>query len=222
MKTMVVAAALIIWGSGQALAADVAASEIAPAGFVWSGGYVGLQAGYGWGDTRFDDDAYRPSQPMDIGGLTAGVTIGYNYQFHPNWVAGVEADFSWSGIDGREADIGGSWGCDDACSTEIEWYGTARVRLGYAIDRLLVFGTGGLAVGRVHGELEGAGPVWDNEHTNVGWAAGAGVEYAFTQNWTAKLEYMHIDLGWTDRTGPAEFTTDADFDALRFGINYKF
>lgn len=225
MKTQILAAALLIGSSTYALAADAVVDEVVvvDSAYNWSGVYVGGLVGYGWGDTRYEDDSDVTTDPIDLDGASVGLTVGYNYQFHPNWVAGVEADVSWSGIDASEPTTpDGNWGCGDACTTEVEWYGTVRARLGYAMDRFLVYGTGGLAVGRVKGELENSGPEWVTKDTNVGWAAGAGVEYAFTQNWTAKLEYMHVDLGWTDRSGINDFRTDADFDAVRVGINYKF
>lgn len=208
----------------QAMAADVV--DDAPAGFNWSGAYVGGLIGYGWGDSRFDDGV--PSNSFDIDGFAGGLTVGYNYQFNPNWVVGVEGDVSLSGIKGSVGPgnlgqpNGGAWTCGSGpCTTEIPWYATARARLGYAIDNLLIYGTGGVAVGRIESQIEND-PDWVTEKTKFGWAAGAGIEYAFTQNWTVKGEYLHVDLGWTDRNAASDFKADADFDAVRFGINYKF
>jgi outer membrane immunogenic protein len=65
-------------------------------------------------------------------------------------------------------------------------------------------------------------PTYVVKDTNVGWAAGGGVEYAFNANWTAKLEYMHVDLGWTSRNEAEDFKSNARFDAVRVGLNYKF
>ncbi len=230
MKSKVLAAAILIGTAGIANAADAVIDDVVvvDSAYNWSGVYVGGVVGYGWGDSRFEDSFPEPSNSFDIDGAFGGLTVGYNYQFVPNWVVGLEADVSFSGIKGSfgpgnlDTPSGTGWGCSSGpCTTEIDWYGTARARLGYAVNNFLLYGTGGLAVGRVESRIENTTD-YVIEDTNVGWAAGAGVEYAFTQNWTAKLEYMHVDLGWTDRNVEQDFRSDAELDTVRFGINYKF
>jgi outer membrane immunogenic protein len=230
MKSMLFATAALVALSASAFAADAVNVEPVPAPlpvastYNWSGAYVGAQAGYGWGDSKFHDSV--DSNPFDIRGFIGGATVGYNYQFQPNWVVGAEADFSYSAIKGSfgPGNIGqpdgSGWGCSPgACATDIHWYGTARARVGYAVNNLLVYGTGGLAFGQVESQIENTSG-WYVKHTNVGWAAGAGVEYALDTHWTTKLEYMHVDLGWTDE--PEAIKANAKFDAVRIGLNYKF
>ena len=231
MKSILLATTILVGLSGGAIAAEAVNTEPAPAplpvasAYNWSGGYVGLTAGYGWGDSKFHDSV--DSNPFDIRGFIGGVTAGYNYQLQPNWVVGAEGDISYSAIKGGfgPGNIGRPggryWGClPGACTTDIHWYGTARARVGYAVDNLLVYGTGGLAFGQVESKMENNPANWYVKHTNVGWAAGAGVEYAFDPHWTTKLEYMHVDLGWTDH--PGLMKTSAKFDGVRIGLNYKF
>lgn len=230
MKFAVLAAMIVAASSGMAFAADaVTTTEPAPlpvaSTYNWTGGYAGVTAGYGWGNSKFHDSV--DSNPFDIRGFIGGVTLGYNYQFQPNWVVGAEADISYSAVKGSfgPGNIGqpdgAHWGCfPGACDTKVQWYGTARARVGYAVDNVLLYGTGGLAFGEVESQMEGAGSGWYVKHTNVGWAAGAGAEYAFDAHWTTKFEYMHVDLGWTDH--PQLMKSSAKFDAVRIGLNYKF
>lgn len=225
MKSILLTATFLCAVSGAAFAADTV--EVAPvsAGFIWTGGYVGLQAAYGWGDTRFDDGA--TSNWFDVDGFAGGLTAGYNVQFAGNWVAGIEADLSISGVDGAfgpgnlgQPD-GSSWGCgSDACTTDVDWYATARARLGYAFDNLLVYGTGGLAIGRVKSQIVDDLAFYVSD-TNIGWSAGAGVEYALNQNWSVKAEYLHVDLGWTELANDF-FKSETKFDTVRLGVNYRF
>ncbi|TPM16337.1 outer membrane protein [Mesorhizobium sp. B2-3-5] len=224
MKSVLLAVAALVALSGGAFAADVVTELPVAASYNWSGAYLGAQAGYGWGDSKFHDSV--DSNPFDIRGLVGGVTAGYNYQFQPSWVVGAEADVSYSAVKGSfgPGNIGqpdgSSWGCfPGACDTKVHWYGTARARVGYAIDNLLIYGTGGLAFGQVESQIENI-PGWYVKHTNVGWAAGAGAEYALDAHWTTKIEYMHIDLGWTNH--PEAIKASAKFDAVRIGLNYKF
>ncbi len=225
MRALLLATAFLFAAGGSAFAADAVAELPVASTYNWSGGYVGLTAGYGWGDSKFNDGG--ESNPFDIKGFIGGVTVGYNYQFNQNWVAGIEADLSYSGIKGSFGPGnlgepgGGSWTCGSgACVTKVDWYSTVRGRIGYAFDNILVYGTGGLAVGHVKSGIDNSSS-YQASRTNVGWTAGGGVEYAFNQNWTAKLEYLHVDLGWTGLSN-GFFKSDAKFDAVRIGLNYKF
>lgn len=218
MRQLLFAAGILALGGGTAAAQDPA--------YDWSGAYVGVQAGHGWGDSRFSDIGID-SNTFDIDGFLGGVTLGYNYQFDPHWVAGVEADFSFANVEGTfgpgnlGVPGGGTWNCPTgACVTDVKWFSTARARIGYAFDNVLLYGTGGLAIGRVESQIENA-LSWVVKDTNVGWTAGAGVEYAVNANWTTKLEYMHVDLGWTGENAIG-FKSDAQIDVVRVGIAYKF
>jgi outer membrane immunogenic protein len=110
----------------------------------------------------------------------------------------------------------------------VDWFGTLRGRVGYASDRWMLYGTGGYAYGRNHIEIVG-NSAFSSSPTESGWTAGGGLEYAFAPNWTAKFEYLHVDLGdrirWTTFTpvgAPDPGFARVSFDAVRVGLNYKF
>ncbi|MGB9028185.1 MAG: outer membrane protein [Rhodomicrobium sp.] len=187
----------------------------------WTGFYLGATAGYAWGDSRFYD--FEVTNSFNVDGFTGGGEIGYNFQFSPNWVAGIDADIS-SGISGKfgpgelNTPSGSSWNCGSgACVTDVNWYGTVRGRLGYAFNNVLVYGTGGLAYGGVDSRIENSS-TYKVSSTNTGWTAGGGVEYMFAPNWSGKIEYLHIDLGWTPE--PLSLKSETEFDVVRAGVNY--
>jgi outer membrane immunogenic protein len=193
--------------------------------FSWTGFYIGATAGYAWGDSRFNDG--ETSNPFDIDGGVFGGTIGYNLQFHRNWVAGIEADIS-NGPSGSFGPgnlgqpNGTGWGCGSGpCTTDVDWFGTLRGRLGFSADRLLVYATGGMAYGNINSRIENT-TNFRADDTTVGWTVGGGVEYAFAPSWSFKVEYLHVDLGWTEKQGPLPFKSDAEFDVVRAGLNYRF
>ncbi|MFJ6323120.1 MULTISPECIES: outer membrane protein [unclassified Rhizobium] len=209
-------------------AADLAVStppqapvDVAPT-FSWTGFYVGVNAGGGFGGS--DDVGFHSFGnylgrygKLDGSGFLGGGQIGYNYQFDPNWVVGLEADF-------QGADISDSFNNGTAsASSKIDWYGTLRPRIGYAFDNTLFYGTGGLAYGHVNYKGALGGASFDDDKTKAGWTVGAGIEHAFTDHVTAKLEYQYVDFGSSNMGGDA-FNSKAslDFHAIRVGLNYKF
>jgi outer membrane immunogenic protein len=163
-------------------------------------------------------------------GFIGGAEIGYNYQFN-NWVAGIEADIQ--GIAGQavNASITSSPGTLSSTlngSMDTKWLGTLRGRLGFLpAPTLLVYGTGGLAYSEIQATtalsqsdssivFTGSGTGGDGFAQLVtGWTAGGGVEWMFTQNWTAKVEYLHYDLG------TASFTWQAQDTAVNVGDIYQ-
>jgi outer membrane immunogenic protein len=200
----------------QASAADLGrAPRVAPAPvyapvYSWAGLYLGVNGGYGWGDSAWST---QTGSFNTSGGLFGG-QIGYNWQFGQT-VLGLETDIQWSGIKGNG-------NCAFGCETKNNWFGTARGRLGYAYDRWLPYVTGGLAYGEIQ-----ANPSFgfaSSNTTNAGWTVGAGVEYAFAQNWTAKVEYLYMDLGDFNTVVSAPTPTTVDFKAniVRGGINFRF
>lgn len=206
-KFLLTGAALAVLAvATPALAADMAvrgpvykAPAVAPL-FNWTGFYAGGHVGYGWGD----------ASGVDTNGWFGGGQIGVNYQFAPNWVWGVEADVSGGQIDGGNAATVGRFKNDV--------FGTARVRLGYTVDRTMVYGTGGLAWADSKATL---GAVSDSQ-TNIGWALGAGIEYAFAPNWSAKIEYMHADYGSDNYHITPTTKIDYKTDTVKLGVNYLF
>ncbi len=182
----------------------------------WTGFYVGLNAGYGFGSSDWSAVPTASNKPK---GFLVGGTLGYNYQVG-SWVFGLEGDFDWSNVKGSaDCAVGIS------CSTSNTWLATFRGRLGYAFDRWLPYITAGGAYGNVKAEVSvpAFGLAASTAKSQLGWAFGAGREYAFLGNWTAKIEYLYVDLGNFD-TGPAPIVNNVSFkeNIVRAGLNYKF
>jgi len=231
-------------------AADAVVEEaavIVEPGFNWTGGYVGANIGYGWGDfeQNFGADVVilgpiSEGFDADGDGILGGAQAGFNWQ-SGQFVFGVEVDVQAADIDGgsnRFFDFGLAT-LDADVSTEIDWFGTARGRIGFVpTERLMIYGTGGFAFGETTSTASyeaipiiGA-PASDSassSDTRTGWAAGAGAEYAFADNWTLKAEYLYVDLGeetFLNIVEPgifeADLTSDVTLQTVRLGVNYKF
>jgi outer membrane immunogenic protein len=223
MKGPLVASALLSLIGGHAFAAD--AVNVEPAAVHdWSGVYVGGQIGYGFGKTDAtynlpNTPTVRGSQDYDTDGFLGGVQIGYNYQINAA-VLGVVADFSGADIKGHSGEI--TSGLSDSYDTKVDWFGTLRARAGYAFDRTLVYGTGGLAFGSVENQYPYNG--FSEKNTKIGWTIGAGLEQAISDHWSASFEYQYVDL--RDQTidfAPNSSTTfDNTFNTVKIGMNYKF
>jgi outer membrane immunogenic protein len=203
--------------AGVANAADVSVSEKHPVyqpvvtpSYDWSGLYVGLNGGGSWGISRFNFAVPGTAGVGTTGGLFGG-TAGANYQIG-HLVLGLEGDFDW-------ADVSGSGHCSVAgftCSSRNDWLGTARGRIGYAFDRFMPYVTGGAAFG----DLKATAPAWASIGSEqTGWTVGGGIEYALSNKWTIKLEYLHVDFG---NINWPPVRVHFDEDTVRAGINYKF
>jgi outer membrane immunogenic protein len=180
----------------------------------WTGYYAGINAGYAWDGTSSWDIPPVQNKPQ---GYLVGATLGYNYQTG-SFVWGLEGDIAWADVKGSVACLGLL-----SCETENNWLGTARGRIGYAFDRFLPYITGGGAFGSVKATVN-PGPLATNDTTRFGWTVGAGLEYAFMGNWTAKIEYLYVDLGTFDPGFTVPPTTSVSFkeNIVRAGLNYKF
>lgn len=206
MRVRLLASTAVLAGIVAGLAAPAAAADLSggypPVAyaqpvpvFTWTGFYLGANVGYGWGSSGFDSPA----------GAVGGLQAGYNFQFASPFVLGIETDLSLSGISG------GSFGVD--------YFGTVRARLGWAIDRVLIYGTGGFAYGQ--GNLDFFG--LSSSATQTGWTLGAGAEFALDRNWSARAEYLYVDLGsatFPTLVGPV--STGIDANILRAGVNFRF
>jgi len=222
MKRLLLAGVgLMTLAASSAVAADLPASMPTKAPpmmyqpYNWSGWYLGINGGYGWGNSNWVSPPPLVSTGnFDVDGGMVGGTLGVNWQSGA-WVFGLEGDIDWS-------DIKGSAACGALnCETSNNWFGTFRGRVGYAFDRFLPYFTGGLAVGNVEAGGLGLGTESD---TRAGWTVGAGVEWAVNGPWTAKVEYLYADLGKTGCNIACGGPTDVKFDAniVRAGINYRF
>jgi outer membrane immunogenic protein len=228
VKTQILAAALLLGSSTYALAADPGLPmEEAPVGFNWTGGYVGVQVGYGWGDSYYEN-SYGDFANYDPDGVLGGLYAGYNHQLSNNVVLGVDADLSWSGMDGDEPFYyEGDLDPDYRSTSDIEWSGALRARLGYAFDRFLPYIAGGVSFARYEfGLYENGVEQFTQKNTWTGWNIGAGVDYAFTDNILFRAEYRYTDFGSKDfgDLWDGEAWTDVDLDThdIRIGIAYKF
>jgi outer membrane immunogenic protein len=169
-------------------------------GYSWAGPYLGGNLGYAWGSV--DNNLTKPS------GLSGGVQAGYNWQNgNGSWVFGLEGDIQATGAD----DTFAPWKFSNP------WFGTVRGRAGYALGNVLFYGTGGLAFGELRATTFGL----SESHTNVGWTLGAGAEMGFAPNWSAKVEYLFVDLSNSDFviTGASN---GYRFGLVRAGVNYRF
>jgi outer membrane immunogenic protein len=245
----------------------------------WSGVYIGAHVGYGWSDFDFRDPSATFSVPGFVlpnagvitfpltrsyegDGFLGGGQVGFNAQFG-SLVLGVEGDLSAAGIYGTFrstsgptpfAGIGGIGAgivtTSEGVANDLEWLGTVRARVGWAFDRWLVYGTGGVAFGRVESSADITifnGPqsltlASSDGKAHTGWAAGVGIEGMITPSLSAKLEYLYADLGRETHTAPGALTgtpgivallppgtsvqTRGDFKVevhtLKLGLNYRF
>ncbi len=208
--------------AAPSLAADLHPPLKAPvyvAPFSWSGFYVGINGGYGWGTSNWSSSV-TSGKPKPNGGLVGG-TIGYNLQTG-NWVWGIEGDIDASWMKGSDNTGTGLCSGSAGCETKDSWFSTVRGRIGYAFDRWLPYITAGGAFGDVKMTPNAGTSTTD---TQAGWTAGAGVEWAFIGNWSAKLEYLYADLGKANCGATnCGISTDVSFkpNIVRLGVNYRF
>jgi outer membrane immunogenic protein len=234
------AAALV---SGPALAADLSrpiykAPVVAAAPyFNWSGCYVGAHGGGAWGQKRWTDPLFFDTEfsSHDVSGAIAGGQVGCDFQTGA-FVFGVEGSGSWADLSGSSIDALSGGTLRDR--SRIDFIGTVTGRIGWAWDRTLLYVKGGGAVVddrfRVSCEVAivgcAAGDTFARaDQSRWGWLVGAGIEYAFTPNWSVKLEYNYMDFGRErlDFTGPTfvgtiPYDIDQRVHVVKAGINYRF
>jgi outer membrane immunogenic protein len=264
-SALLASAAILTAGSAFAadLPARVAAPApyvAAPPIFTWTGFYVGVNAGAGFNNRNngyvtngFGTTTFVTSSGFGNGndvGFTGGGQVGYNWQFG-SWVIGAETDIQGIAGNNHNNDF---FGVTPTFATAtgpglppgvvvvpgggvrgLDWFGTVRARAGVAFDRALIYATGGFAYGGGGGNNNGF--VFDNgSSTRTGWTVGGGVEYAFTNNLTAKIEGLYVNLGNGNHNNGGVFYDTAsntifvgsgrhhnnDFGVVRAGLNYKF
>lgn len=212
-------------------AADLPASPPTPSVSVpaiapvpdWSGFYLGIEGGGVFGSSKKNFSNATSTGDFTVDGAIGGGTVGYNHEWGPI-VAGLEGDFSASGVSGKTTCPTPTF----TCETNTSWLATVRPRLGYSLGNVMFYATGGLAVGdvnvRSYLNATGGGGV-DFTKTEVGWTAGAGAEMSIYSNWSLKAEYLYVRL--TDTDGPGNVaglttTTSLDENIFRGGLNYSF
>jgi outer membrane immunogenic protein len=237
------AIALPVAAIGSVSAPSVAEAQAANPS--WTGFYVGGSAGGAWGNSSQHDEGFTIISeviPADgryhIKGPVAGGGFGYNWQ-SGQWVTGFETDLSWADVKGHGVCAAGP----EDCGTKVSALGTVRARLGWVLgggapaysgmptkaapvvysSGPLLYVTGGFAYGRVHAWDDftpASGTKW-----LTGWTAGGGVEWKLAGNWTARLEYLYVDLHrkqiFEIVPGTPEFV-NAKMNVVRLGLSYQF
>ena len=235
VRSFVALTLLSALGSGPALAADFPLPTAEPPRpptiydpngpyTNWAGAYLGLNAGYGFGSSQWTLGLLGTSV-FDTSGFLFGGTVGFNYPISVVMI-GLEGDVDWSGLSGNAGNCAvNASGAAAACQTKNNLLGTARARVGYALDRTLIYVTGGAAIAPVQAGLNP--PSTFDSATKLGWAAGAGAEFAFFGNWSAKVEYLYIDLAMSSCSTAANCGTAAGSsvafteNVVRGGFNYR-
>jgi outer membrane immunogenic protein len=230
-----IVALLAVVGLGLGLAQSASAADLSAPSYYkapplattsgWTGWYVGVNGGGGWGQTShsvaFAAPGVAAATTGDFGtsGGLVGGTVGYNFQFG-QWLLGGEADLDWSNIQGTFNGTALGGGAGASVSSQLNWLETTRARVGWVWNRAVFYGTAGAAMGGVTANATGAGLTASDTQTRFGWTAGAGIEYAFTNNISAKVEYLYVDLGTQ-----TQITVDSvkfNDNIVRGGLNLRF
>ncbi len=231
----------------SAFAADLGIPPVQPQvvipPFTWTSCYAGAQAGGGWGKKEltdtvgiFSDITKYSSTSVDVTGYMVGGQFGCDYQFAPTWVVGIEGAATGGNI--SKTTNFAVPGDTASFRSTTDFLASITGRLGYAFDRWLVYGKGGVALvgDRYHADDVNGNYFFDATENRIGWTAGAGIEWAFTPEWSVKLEYDYYGFGtkslsFTDTTilGPAisptgVFTAPANISQtiqlVTLGVNF--
>jgi outer membrane immunogenic protein len=223
MKFQLAAAALLA-STAIASAADLPArtytkapQPVSPV-YNWSGFYVGVMGGYAWSDqvtVGITGIGRATTASSDLNGGFGGGTIGYNWQYSPNWVFGIEAEVAGADISYSEG-IPGVYALTD----KIDMTGSVTGRLGYAFGPGLLYAKGGWAFAnnKISGNIFAVPFSESNLHS--GWTIGGGLEYMFAPAWSAKVEYMYADF--ENKTYFNVLQLGTSLHTIKGGINYHF
>lgn len=238
LKKLFLTGATVILTTSAALAADM----VEPAAYDWSGPYIGLQGGYGWDKPSVNLDKSpalgsidQDARSFNRDGFLGGIFAGYLLQ-QDSLVFGLEGDVEYADMNGSTKAVQGGAIELGRLESDIDWLASLRLRAGFAMDRALIYATGGLAVGGAELEFSPTpGPFLDmsrdsDEATKVGWTLGGGIEYAMADSLSVRFEYRYTDLGTlearaTDNVDPAVFEdleVKNAFHAVRAGLTWRF
>ncbi len=214
IKQILLGSALVVSAAGAGFAADLPAYP-APAMYDpepvynWTGFYAGGLIG---GVTaKFTNSSSAAGPGGDAGGFTIGAQAGYNHQINSNWAVGVEADVSYQDIGAKSSGAG---------RFDEDWMGTLRLRGGYTFSRYFVYATAGVALTSREAKVFGAG---SGDDSVFGFTGGIGVEGKINDRWSAKLEYLYVDVP-KDRfkAGGVNVVGGSNNHVGRIGLNYHF
>lgn len=203
--------------------------------FSWTGGYVGVSAGYAWGKSPFlnvssIEDGYTEGTDYDPDGFFGGIYTGYNKQFTNNVVLGVDADLNLANVKSKNsvyASESYNLVFNEKPFAKIKWNGAVRARLGYAYDRVLPYIASGVSFGEYEFGLNRTSGrvIFSEKPTITGWNIGAGFEYAATDNLILRAEYRYTDFGsktFHGLFGEGEGKIKLNTHDVRVGLAYKF
>jgi outer membrane immunogenic protein len=232
MKRLATALAALLLGAAPVLAGSYTAAPVdpivpmppAPPAFNWTGGYVGVFVGALHGNNRWGQNLGASfSTPGDWSRTPAGLMLGYNMQ-SGGMVYGAELDYTASTLTAVSTGNGG-FGCGGpvGCGTDVSRLITLRGRVGFAMDRTLIYGTAGFARANVRGYNPGTATV-TGDGSRSGWSAGLGIEHALTDRFTIRAEYLHTDLGRMPLPSACAVNcfTDVSFGQMRLGGAFRF
>jgi outer membrane immunogenic protein len=223
MKKFLLGTVALLAMGASASAADLAArpytkapAYVAAPIYNWTGFYIGGHVG---GAFRGNSTFAGVTDNSD-GRFLGGIQGGYDYQFAPNWVFGIEANYSWTGT--------GSSGTIGALSYDnsLKGLGSVTGRLGYTWGPALLYVKGGYAFADINQSIVGTVPATVISNKKDGYTVGGGLEYLFTQNWSGKIEYQYYDFGNSTITaGPVALvglSAKNDEHTVKAGLNYRF
>jgi outer membrane immunogenic protein len=229
MKKILLAATVAALSSTSVFAADLAArpytkapapAYVAPI-YNWTGFYLGAHLGgaFGSNNTTLNNAGRGVSIPIDTkGGFLGGGQIGYNWQFSPNWVFGIEGDIS--GLDYKRTAVD-SFG--DVLQQKTDWLASVTGRLGYTWGPGMIYAKGGVAF-RDNGGFSSSYAGYSVDNKSTGYTVGGGLEYMFAPAWSAKVEYQYYNFSDSHLydTGVLVGNFKTDIHTVKAGINYHF
>ncbi len=229
LVAVVGAGALAFLSSMSARAADLpgvrpaipAAPGYIPARYLWTGFYLGAAAGGGWGKSTFYDPFGGVTDTVSVTGFLVGGYTGINYQIDPV-VIGIDFDFIGSFVHGSDIDTAGN-----SLQTKVFWTSSVTGRVGWALDRLLIYGKGGVGFAYHRDTVTATFGVPIGSAVNAGWTFGGGLEYAITEHWIARAEYDFFKfptkaLLVSPSAAPGNVQIGIDLNEAKGGIAYKF